>query len=83
VHAVDATGCGDAFMGALLVRLEDAVGKSADRRRGLEALGSGTLAAAVRYANAAGALTATRTGVIPALPDREEVAAFLASSGGA
>jgi fructokinase len=37
------------------------------------------LRAALRYANAVGALTATKQGVIPSLPTAAEVAAFIAT----
>ena len=68
VEVVDATGCGDAFMGALLTRL------IAPREGPLD---GAFLAGALRYANAAGALTATRPGAMAALPTAAEVAAFL------
>ena len=61
VHATDTTGAGDTFCGALCV-----------------ALGEGaTLARAVRFANAAGALCATRAGTTTAMPTRAEVEAFI------
>lgn len=70
VHTVDATGCGDAFIAGLLCQL------IWDGRR-LEDLSPARLGAALRYANAVGALTATTLGVIPALPTAAQVAAFL------
>lgn len=78
VQAVDATGCGDAFAAALLCRLITA----GTRPRGGTVEWSGSLArevlsASVRYANAAGALTATTKGVIPSLPFAREVESFL------
>jgi ribokinase len=63
VEAIDTVGAGDAFAGALAVEL---------------ALGH-DLAAALRIANAAGALAVTRAGAASALPDRAEVDAFLAA----
>jgi fructokinase len=69
VEAIDSTGCGDAFSGALLVQL---------LRAGTDPF-SGDIASILRYANAAGALTATRRGGIPALPTSAELDAFLAS----
>jgi sugar/nucleoside kinase (ribokinase family) len=39
------------------------------------------LGTALRYANAAGALTSLKRGVIPALPTAAQVEAFLSSSG--
>lgn len=61
VVAVDATGAGDAFVGAITVALLE----------GMEP------AEALRFACAAGALTATRPGAQPSLPTREEVEALL------
>jgi len=62
VDVVDVTGAGDSFNAALAVAL--AAGRS--------------LEAAVREANAAGALAVTRLGVVPALPTREALDRFLA-----
>jgi ribokinase len=61
VESVDATGAGDAFNGGLAVALA--------RGDGLEA--------AVRYANAVGALATTRFGAQSSLPTALEVEAFL------
>ncbi len=78
VDVVDATGCGDAFMAALLVRLLAAIkGVPGTRRQALEAVGSSAIAAAIRYANAAGALTARSKGVMPALPFARDVEKLL------
>ena len=60
VTAVDTTGAGDAFNGALAVAL-------AERR---------PLAVALRFANAAAALACTRRGAQPSLPTRHEVERF-------
>lgn len=60
VNAVDETGAGDAFNGALAVALSEGE----------------PLAAAVRFANYAGALTVTKPEVIPALPTRKELEEF-------
>jgi ribokinase len=63
VEALDTTAAGDAFNGALAV-----------------ALGNGhPLRQAVRFANAAGALSATRQGAQPSMPTRQEVEEFLNS----
>jgi fructokinase len=72
VETVDATGCGDAFIAGLLWQLV----KSGDWRGQLT---PERLHVALRYANAVGALTATKQGVIPSLPTSAEVAAFLAA----
>ena len=61
VDAVDTTGAGDAFNGALAAALAE--GK--------------TLRQAARFANAAAALSVQRIGTTPAMPDRAEIDAFL------
>jgi ribokinase len=61
VKAVDTTAAGDAFMGALACGL--AAGKA--------------IRQALKMANAAGALAATRLGAQPSLPDRRELERFL------
>jgi ribokinase len=70
VAAVDTTAAGDAFNGAFAVALAE----------------GHTLADAVRFANAAGALTCTRRGAQASLPTRADVDRLLrgdsASSGG-
>jgi fructokinase len=70
VETVDSTGCGDAFIAGLLARLvkdgQQTGEFSPDR-----------LTAALRYANAVGALTALTQGVIPALPNAKQVDHFL------
>lgn len=62
VAVVDATGAGDAFVGAVVVAL----------------LEGQTPEAALRFACAAGALAATRPGAQSSLPNRAEVEAVLA-----
>jgi fructokinase len=77
VQTVDATGCGDAFIAGLLwqlVRERPGLTRPADSAPGATAE---LLPEILRYANAVGALTATRQGVIPALPTAAEVEAFL------
>ena len=64
VKAVDETGAGDAFNGALAVALSE--GEDVEE--------------AVRLANAAGALTVTKEEVIPALPRKGEVEALRGST---
>jgi ribokinase len=61
VKAVDTTAAGDVFNGALAVRLAE---------------GSG-LAESVRFAHAAAALSVTRHGAQPSIPDRKEIDALL------
>jgi len=62
VRAVDATGAGDAFVGAICVALLEGMSDEA----------------ALRFACAAGALAATRPGAQPSLPTRAEVETILA-----
>ena len=64
VNAVDATGAGDCFDGALLARLH----------------AGDDLVTAAHYANAAAALTTTGFGAVAPLPTRRQVEAFLAQA---
>jgi fructokinase len=73
VASVDATGAGDAFLAALISRLYGMFDALL-----YESISEAELQSALRYANAAGALTTTRRGAIAALPTRGEVEAFLA-----
>jgi len=70
VEAVDATGCGDAFIAGLLCQL---VARGEWRSQ----LTPGRLREILRYANAVGAITAQTVGVIPALPTAAQVEEFL------
>jgi len=69
IKAVDTNGAGDAFWGALLYQLT--------RTENPFALSHTELEQAVRFANVAGALAATKSGAIPALPSPEEVYAHM------
>ncbi|MEA3334976.1 MAG: carbohydrate kinase [Chloroflexota bacterium] len=71
VDTVDAVGCGDAFIAGVLVQLT----AGADWQQHLEL---DQLESILRYASAVGALTATKQGVIPALPTARQVEVFLA-----
>ncbi len=69
VRAVDTTGAGDAFFGALLgFLLEHSL---------LSACPADALMRALRFANAAGALCTQKRGAIPALADKHAILAFL------
>lgn len=70
VTAIDTTGAGDAFAGGLLYQLLES-GES------MQDISQAVLVDMVRFANAAGALTTTRTGAIPALPTQDEVNRFM------
>jgi ribokinase len=65
VKPVDTTAAGDVFNGALAVALAE------DR----------PLVEAVRFANAAGALSVTKLGAQPSAPTRREIERFLATAG--
>ena len=80
VEVVEATGCGDAFMAALLVHLLSLIPPgSKNRRADLEALSRAQLTEALRWGNASGALTARQKGVMPALPFAADVRRLLES----
>jgi fructokinase len=74
VQTVDATGCGDAFVAGLLTQLIRVPGRGQHRGSHLPVA---RLREILRYANAVGALTSLKRGVIPALPRDVEVEAFL------
>ncbi|MFN2363860.1 MAG: carbohydrate kinase family protein, partial [Halarsenatibacteraceae bacterium] len=65
VKAVDTTGAGDAFMAGIISEIVREI--KADNLAGIDWLN--TLAAANRF----GAITSSRYGAIPALPEREEI----------
>jgi ribokinase len=65
VAAVDATGAGDAFSGALAAAIAEGKG----------------FFEAVEFANVAAALSVTKIGTAPAMPTREEIEAAIARSG--
>lgn len=67
VNTIDTTGAGDAFMGAVLWQMRDLT---------LEEISAMDLREIVSFANAAGTLTTTRSGAIPALPFLEEIQHF-------
>jgi ribokinase len=66
VHALDTTAAGDTFNGALAVALAEGL----------------PLLDAARFANAAAAISVTRTGAQASIPTREEAESFLATIGG-
>ncbi len=74
VAVVDPLGAGDAFVAAMLSQL-----MYAPRQRKLP---EANLREIMEYANAAGALTCTRRGVIPSLPTHDQLAEFLQSARG-
>lgn len=82
VTTVDAIGCGDAFVAGLLVQILSLPLRAGGPGRGSwrDQLTPERLSRMLRYANAVGALTATKQGVIPALPTAAEVSQFLAQN---
>ncbi|KAI3965163.1 hypothetical protein MKX01_027654 [Papaver californicum] len=64
VKPVDTTGAGDAFVGALLCQIaeDESIFEN-----------EASLKEAIKFANACGAITTTKKGAIPALPNEEEV----------
>lgn len=63
IEAIDATGCGDAFLAGLVAALARAE----------------STADALRHATACGAITCTRIGVVDALPDADRIKAMIAA----
>ena len=73
VEAVDTTGAGDGFIGAVISALIDAkIGSDA-----LSSTSKDSFDRILRRANAVGAIATTRKGAIPAMPDSATVDAFL------
>ena len=68
VVEVDTTGCGDAFVAGLSAGVCDAIGDLS-----LADLPAHKLSEIFRFANAVGALAATATGAMTALPTRQQV----------
>jgi ribokinase len=65
VDAVDATAAGDTFNAGLAIALAERL----------------SIDAAIRFANAAAAISVTRKGAQASAPNREEVVALLSSTG--
>ncbi len=70
----ETTGCGDAFVAGMLVKLLESENDVADME-------ADELEDVFRFANAAGALTATGKGAIPSVPTRDEVHELLGLRG--
>ncbi|KAH9316097.1 hypothetical protein KI387_024724, partial [Taxus chinensis] len=68
VKAIDTTGAGDAFVGGLLSQIVDDISVLKEEQKLKEAL---------RFANGCGAITTTKKGAIPSLPDKSEVLQLL------
>lgn len=68
VKQVDTTGAGDAFVGALLSKIVEDMSVLQDEKK---------LRQVLTFANACGAITTTKKGAIPALPNLSEALAYL------
>jgi ribokinase len=68
IKVADTTGAGDAFVGAFATRLAE--------------LGREGIVAAARFANAGAAVSVTRAGTAPAMPQRAEIDKLLGAAGG-
>ena len=77
VKVVDTVGCGDAFTAGIIHQffLSDKEG------RDISCMSKDEMEEILRFASAAGALTATRKGVIPSLPTKKEIEEFLGKVG--
>ncbi len=73
VEVVDPLGAGDGFVAAMLTQIIDSPGGV----QKLPELDDDQLQKIMRYANAAGALTTQKIGVIPALPTASDIETFL------
>jgi fructokinase len=78
IQVVETTGAGDAFMAAMITHLLPEREKAGSLRR----VPPEQVKQALRFAAAAGALTCTRPGAIPALPTLAETQAFLTQQDG-
>jgi sugar/nucleoside kinase (ribokinase family) len=74
IKIADTVGCGDAFNAAVIYQLLLLDKKGED----IFNLSEKEMRKILRFANAAGALTATKKGVIPSLPTKREVEEFMA-----
>lgn len=72
IKAIDTTGAGDGFLGALLYQIL-ANGKDIKKLESIE------LDNMLRFSNATGALMTTKRGAIPAIPTLEEINDFIKS----
>lgn len=66
--AIDTTGAGDAFVGGVLTQIASDMSILEDEQK---------LKKALRLANACGAITTTKKGAIPALPEESTVLELL------
>jgi len=72
VKVVDTVGCGDAFTAAIIYQILLLNKKD----QNISCLSKEEMERILRFASAAGALTATKKGVIPSLPTKKEIEEF-------
>lgn len=77
VKVVDTVGCGDAFTAAIIHQFLLLVKEGRD----VSFVSKQQMEKILKFASAAGALTATRKGVMPSLPTRKQVEEFLGKVG--
>jgi sugar/nucleoside kinase (ribokinase family) len=77
VELVEATGAGDGFVSGVLYGLLERSQETKNPSKLLQELTLDDLSAIITRANAIGALTCTKAGAIPGLPDASEIASFL------
>ena len=72
VHAIDTTGCGDAFFAGVLYQIikMDALGKQLKKEE---------MAKILKFGNAMGGYVATKKGAISGMPSLEQIQAFIQS----
>jgi fructokinase len=71
VNAVDTTGAGDGFLGAVLSKLAN---KSLAK---INEMSKDELEGIIKFGNAVGALATTKKGAIPAMPSMEQIEEFM------
>jgi len=76
IRVVDTVGCGDAFNAAMIYQLLLLNKEGKD----IFNLNEGKMREILKFANAAGALTATKKGVIPSLPTKRQIEKFISRS---
>lgn len=74
VDTIDTTGAGDAFWGALLFFMSN------EFKKGILQISLDTWEKATDFANAAGSLTTSRKGAIPAMPSKEKILSCMAKN---
>ena len=76
VKTVDTTGAGDAFLGAFLWNI--AVKNGCTTLKQISEMPTAAIDDAMVFANAAGSLTTSKKGAIPAMPSAEEISSCIA-----